>query len=157
MSIKDVSGKGENVMKKGIFVLSMILVAVLIAGCVGKGPVSLDLDKTSVTVNKNNNNTSEFITATITRNDNDNRDASFVLKFPEEKNSVYPVDSSGSRIKELRTRALKGENSKDTRQFKIYGNKGEADKSDFNLKIELWWDNNTKIADQDKILTITVE
>jgi hypothetical protein len=160
MSMKNVSKKGENVMKKGIFVLSMILVAVLIAGCIGtdqkefRPAVGLDLDKTSILVK--DKSTSEYITATITRNDNVNVDAIFVLRFPQELTSVYPVDINGNRIQELKTRILKGENSKDILQFKIYGTKGEAYKSDFNLKIELWWSNNTKIPNQDKIITITV-
>jgi hypothetical protein len=151
-------------MKPYYFPLFVILLigVVLISGCINppnpppfKPSVELELDKSSITVTDNTIST-DFITATITRLDNENIDTVFLLKFPERKQTVYPTDVDGHRITELQTKPLKGQNCKDTLQFKIFGTKGEDIYSVKSLKLELWW-NNTKIDNQDKTIEVKVE
>ncbi len=145
-----------NMKLKYIPLLAILLIGVIfISGCTQdfKPQVSLTLDKNSITIN--NNQLSEFITATITRLDNENIDTLFVLKFPDNKEGVYPTNVDGERITEISTKTLKGSNSKDILQFKIFGSKGEATQASYDLKVELWW-NNTKIENQDETTKITV-
>lgn len=135
----------------------LLIGVVLISGCVQQEfspSVRLDLDKYWITID-DNKISSDFITATIIRLDNENIETIFVLKFPEEKESVFPTDVNGNRIGELYTKPLKGQNSKDILQFKIFGSKGEADESTFTLNVELWF-NYTKVVNQDKTITIEV-
>lgn len=146
-------------MKSNIVILSILMFSIFVSlcGCVDTDfspDVKLALDKNRIDI-KNGELSQEFVTATITRIDNENRDTIFTLKFPDEKMSVYPTDIDGNRITELRTRPLKGEKSKDTLQFKVYGSKGEAEKAEYDLIIQLLW-NDTKIENQDKIVKMIV-
>ena len=142
-------------MKLSRIALFLILV-IFISGCTDqefKPQVDLFLDKNSITIDSGQ--LSDFITATITRRDNENIDTIFVLSFPEDTQSFYPTDVDGNKIREIPTKKLKGQNSLDTLQFKIFGSKNEATQASYELKLELWW-NNTRIDNQDKLIRITV-
>lgn len=140
--------------------VTLLIIAISISGCAQPQPpkafipvVDLQLDNSIISIKSETS--SGYITATITRNDNENVDTNFTLRFPQKLNSVYPVDNNGNRISQISTKTLKWQNSKDTLQFKIYGNKGEAVNSEFDVNVELWWD-NTKIDGQDKIIKINI-
>lgn len=140
---------------------TLLIIAISVSGCVQTQPAKefipvVDLQLDNSIININNNTSSGYITATITRKDNVNVDTNFTLRFPQGFNSVYPVDSNGYKILQITTKTLKGENSKDTLQFSIYGNKGDAINSNFEIKVELWW-NNMKIEGQDKTIKINIQ
>jgi len=130
-----------------IFLTIVLLLAVLVlSGCSNNLPdVSLKLSESSISIA--DKGISNFITATVTRTDDVAEDRTFSLVFPQELNSMYPTDVDGNRISTLKTKPLKGKNSQDVVQFKIYGEKGEADYAEYNLMIQLQW-NNTVLKEQ---------
>ena len=140
-----------------ILMIGILLVLFSFSGC-GNDETTLDaglsLDKSSITID--DGELSEFITATITKEDEGENNTVFVLKFPENKNNVYPTDVDGVRIYELQTKPIKGINSIDTLQFKIFGLNGEATEASYDLKVELWADHN-HIVNQDKTIKIKVK
>ncbi len=141
---------------KLILVLSILISLVFLNGgdifkpAPFKPSVTLTLDKNVLNI-KSNVVSEDFITATITRLDDKDELTSFVLMFPDKKENIYPTDVDGKRVEQLQTKPIKGNGAIDTLQFKVFGNKGEADKSTFSFKVQLVW-NNSNIAEQ----TITV-
>jgi len=140
-------------MKLKMILISLLLILFLV-GCSEKEfqpKVKLSLDNNKI---KMNDGISEsFITATVTRNDDISENTEFEIKFPNNYTSIYPVNVDGERITELQTKTLKGKDSKDILQFKIFGEKGEAIQSTFKLDVELWW-NNTQLEDSEEIEVI---
>jgi len=140
------------------FVILMIVV-ICLGGCNGdeeefKPSVSLSLDDYNLKID--NNALSKFLTATVTRTDDKEQEMTFTLKF-RNLASVYATDVDGNKIEELSTKPLKGLNSKDILQFKVFGGKGEATEASFDLWMELWWNNNTKIENQDQKIEIKIK
>ncbi|MFH1421008.1 MAG: hypothetical protein ABIG30_03560 [Candidatus Aenigmatarchaeota archaeon] len=136
----------------GILIITILFVAAAISGCTSNPSVFLEFDKDRIEI-KDFSMSNEFITATLTRQDDTKTDVIFVLKFPQNMSSVYPVDVDGNKISELETKILKGKDAKDTLQFKIFGRNDEAVESKFELKAELWW-NTTKLDEKEIEVTV---
>ncbi|MBU0496482.1 MAG: hypothetical protein KKG04_00820 [Candidatus Thermoplasmatota archaeon] len=143
-------------MRLNFLLLTILFVGfILISGCT-EGPfkpqVKLEIDKDNITLDDNTIST-DFITVTVERLDKEDIGTVFVLKFPGNLTSVYPTNSDGEKIDEMHTKTLKGQNSKDTLQFKIFGSKGQATEASYELNMELWW-NNTKLEEKDIKITV---
>lgn len=126
-----------------VFILSLLLMA---TGCSSESDktkvvtpsAKLDLSITSIKIT-DQSISKDFITATITRSDSKNEEQTFTIRFPKNISDVYATDVDGNRIQTLETKTLKGKNSIDTLQFKIFGTKREAVKVLFELEVELLW------------------
>ncbi len=129
-----------NKVSKLLLILSLTLILLLSACSKSDEPdIKLELDTSSLKLD--NDSRSEFITVTIVRTDNVLEDRYFDLVFPQNLTMIYATDVDGNRIDSITTKALKGKDSRDTQQFKIYALKGEASIAIYEFEMQIVWNN----------------
>ncbi len=146
-----------------LLALAFVLVSVVfVSGCEEKAPkdvlptsedkptIDLSVEPTSIIL-EDDETTEDFVTATLTRKDENDFSAQIQLRVKSSAPGyIFPVDVDGKTDMYFESKPLKGKNSQDIIQFKVFGDKGDFETATGTLTLEMYW-NNTKLKNTEEI------